>query len=413
MKKCIVIHILFLVFSIFGQNISHVDASDNLLAVVIMVKNEVDVIIPTLKPFVDAGIQSFLVFDTGSNDGTQQKINAYFKESGILNAHIIEEPFVDFSTSRNRALDLAEQIFANYTFLIMLDAEWYAYNVDELISFCRIHKDYIAPDCTGSCYLTRLFTFQDSINNYVPRLIRRGYNVRYTGPVHESIPDMASGIVPDAFYFEYAPQPCGQEKSKARFTRDYALLKKSHEQDPTNMRTLFYLGQTCQFLNEWEQAIFYYQKRFDLGLLSEEKYLAAYRIGYAIEYLLEESKKSGTAQKYRWEDALYYYLQAHNMIPYRAEPLFRISCYYIRNNQHATAYLFAMRAAQLPYPYQNSLFVEKKIYDYLRYDILGQCAIYAGECEIGKCAVLKAMESAPDDPCLHHNLKIYNHYSTV
>ena len=123
MKKCIVIHILFLVFSIFGQNISHVDASDNLLAVVIMVKNEVDVIIPTLKPFVDAGIQSFLVFDTGSNDGTQQKINAYFKESGILNAHIIEEPFVDFSTSRNRALDLAEQIFANYTFLIMHNHE--------------------------------------------------------------------------------------------------------------------------------------------------------------------------------------------------------------------------------------------------------------------------------------------------
>jgi len=98
------------------------------------------------------------------------------------------------------------------------------------------------------------------------------------------------------------------------------------------------------------------------------------------------------------------------MIPHRAEPLFRIACHYIRNNEHATAYLFAIRAAQLPFPERDGLFVEKKIYDYLRYDILGQCAIYAGEAIIGKAAVLKAMETAPHDPCLHHNLAIYNQY---
>jgi hypothetical protein len=46
----------------------------------------------------------------------------------------------------------------------------------------------------------------------------------------------------------------------------------------------------------------------------------------------------------------------------------------------------------------------------LRYDILGQCAIYAGEAVIGKSAVLKAMETMPDDPCLHHNLAIYNQF---
>ena len=47
------------------------------------------------------------------------------------------------------------------------------------------------------------------------------------GVVHESIPDSASGIVPDSVYFEYKPQRYGQEKSKARCARDYALLKKS------------------------------------------------------------------------------------------------------------------------------------------------------------------------------------------
>ena len=174
------------------------------------------------------------------------------------------------------------------------------------------------------------------------------------------------------------------------------------------MRTLFYLGQTCQFMDDWEQAIFYYQKRLEMGERSEEKYLAAYRIGSAIEHIVDAANKSGAKQKYTEEDAVNYFLQAYNMLPYRAEPLFRIACYYIRHNQHAIAYLFAIRAAQLSYPMNNALFVEKKIYDYLRYDILGQCALYVGEYKIGKEAVFMALQHAPDDKCLHHNLALYD-----
>src|SRR5579862_9287870 len=248
------------------------DNNEFLLTVVIMVKNEADVIIPTLQPFVDAGITSFLVYDTGSTDGTQQIVREYFDNHDIKHAYIIEEPFIDFATSRNRALELTEYIFVNSTFMVMLDAEWYTHNVAELIDFCKTHQHYIAPDCSGSCYLMRLLTVQDNINNYTPRLFRHGYNVRYRGVVHESITDVASGIVPDSVYFEYKPQQYGREKSKARCARDYALLKKSLEDDPTNMRTPFYLAQTCQFMDDWEQAIFYYQKRLDMGELSEEKY---------------------------------------------------------------------------------------------------------------------------------------------
>ena len=404
---------IFLTFSLSPQDIPYRNTDDNLLTVVIMVKNEVDVIIPTLQPFVDAGITHFLVLDTGSTDGTQDKVREYFNEHGFEHAYIVEEPFVDFATSRNRALDIAEQIFINTTFFLMLDAEWYMHNVEELIKFCMNHKRYIAPGYTGSCYLIRLLTAQDAINNYIVRLIRRGGNSRYAGVVHESIKDEPSGIVPDSVYFEYVPAQNGRNKSKARCIRDYDLLKKSLEKDPTNLRTLFYLGQTCQFLDDWEQAIFYYHKRLNLGALCEEKYLAAYRIGCAIEQLMEKSKDNPSLQQYVWEDALHFYLIAHDMLPYRAEPLFRIACYYIRTNQHAVAYLFAIRAAQLPYPHNNGLFIEKRIYDYLRYDILGQCAFYAGEHAIGKAAVLRALEQAPNDLYLHHNLALYNQYTVA
>ena len=380
----------------------------SILLVVIMVKNEVDVIISTLKPFVDEGVHSFLVFDTGSTDGTQDKVRNYFKECGLTDTHVIEEPFIDFSASRNRALDLAEQLFPDHAFMIMLDAEWYAHNVHELLVFCEHNKKHTRVDCSGSCYLVRLYTVQDAINNFVVRLMRPGYNVRYTGPVHETIKQLPSGMVPEEFYFEYNPASLGRQASKNRCARDYALLKKAYQDNPDDLRSIFYLGQTCQFLDEWDQAIFYYQKRLDLGELSEEKYLAAYRIACAIEYMVEGVQEN--TQGYTWDDALRYYLKAHGMIPYRAEPLFRIACYYIRHNQHALAYLFAIRAAQLPYPSNNSLFVEKKIYDYSRYAILGQCALYAGEIGIGKEAILHAMSVDSKDQSLYHNLAIYNQF---
>lgn len=398
----------FLISSIVVCNPNIKDNQEFLLTVVIMVKNEVDVIIPTLKPFVDAGIESFLVFDTGSTDGTQKIIKNYFDDCDLEHAYIIEEPFVDFATSRNRALELAEHIFVNNTFLLMLDAEWYIYNVHELIKFCEIHKNYIADNCTGSCYLMRLITLADNIDNYVPRLIRQGYNVHYAGVVHESIADNASGIVPESVYFEYRPTECGKNKSQARCVRDYALLKKSLEDDPTNFRTLFYLGQTCQFMDDWEQAIFYYKKRSELGDVCQEKALAAYRVGCAIEHIIAEAHKNGSFSKYTEEDALHYFMQSYILLPFRAEPLFRIACYYIRHHQHAIAYLFAVRAVQLPV--NSSLFIENRVYDYLRYDILGQCALYVGEFELGHAAIHKALEQDPDNRCLHHNLALYEKY---
>ena len=164
-------------------------------------------------------------------------------------------------------------------------------------------------------------------------------------------------------------------------------------------------------MDDWEQAIFYYQKRLEMGEVSEEKYLSAYRIGCAIEHIIAESYNSKVVSHYTEEDAVDYYLQAYSMLPFRAEPLFRIACYYIRHNQHQIAYLFAIRAAQLPYPLNNGLFVENRVYDYLRYDILGQCAVYVGEYAIGKAAVLKALEKAPNDSCLHHNLSVYSQHN--
>ena len=196
LKRLFHIFIVMYASCILTQELPHKDRNDNLLAVLIMVRNDVDVIIPTLQPFIDTGITKFLVYDVGSTDNTPNKVRECFDAYGFEWAYVIEESFLDSATSYNRMLDLAEQIFSDTTFVLMLQAEWYMHNIAELLNFCEKNKYHSASDSTNNCYRVR---YMD--DHYVTRLIRQGRNVRYEGPVFEYIVEQ-SGIVPDSIYFE-------------------------------------------------------------------------------------------------------------------------------------------------------------------------------------------------------------------
>ena len=103
-------------YNSFSDSNSNSSSSEDPFVVVLMVKNEETVINKTLEPFVKEGLNSFLIFDTGSTDKTIETVENYFKNNNVKNRHIFQEPFVDFSTSRNRALDLAEQMFPQAKF---------------------------------------------------------------------------------------------------------------------------------------------------------------------------------------------------------------------------------------------------------------------------------------------------------
>jgi len=148
-------------------------AYNPLLTIVLMVKNEAPVIRETLQPFIDAGIDSYFIFDTGSTDDTITITEAFFKQHNISNAIIIQEPFVDFATSRNRALDLADELFEDGCFILMPDAEWYTKNVEHLIQFCEEQKDAPCP-----AYLVRIIG--TNIDFYIPRLLRIKSKLRFS-----------------------------------------------------------------------------------------------------------------------------------------------------------------------------------------------------------------------------------------
>jgi glycosyltransferase involved in cell wall biosynthesis len=378
---------------------------DPLLVVVLMVKNEAAVITDTLQPFVDGGVHDFVIFDTGSTDGTQEIAREFFREHNLPSTHIVEEPFVDFSTSRNRALAVTEELFPQATFMLMPDAEWYMHNAEALVRFCECHKN----DFFDSYFVSIRNT---TMAFYVSRLIRCRTGIHFVGAVHEVLNKLTIVNVPDECYFEWRPSRKGQVKSAQRWQRDRDLLLKSYEQNPCDARTLFYLAQTYECLGDWENAYIFYEKRAVIRGWDEENFMTQFRLGNVAEHL-RDAHDSATLDRATHDGASSYplairhYLEAFSLRPHRAEPLIKIADYYLKRDEMALAFLFAERAAKIPYPVKDRLFVEKYMYDFVRYDILGRCAWYVGEYEIGEWAVRQALKVKPESAYLKRNLKSY------
>ncbi len=364
-----------------------------LLVVVLMVKNEEQVICKTLDPFVKAGLKDFFIFDTGSEDNTVEVTKSYFRKHGIENGFIGQEEFVDFATSRNRALDLALEKFPNAIFMLMPDAEWFMHNVEALVEFCSQEKFN-----NTTSYLVRIMnTVQDF---YTPRLIRCHCNIRFAGVVHEVLMPASMAKVPPEVYFELTQSRYGYEKSKKRWKRDKELLLKEHKKNRYDSRTAFYLAQTYEGLGELEKAYNCYVHRCALVGWPEEDFIALYRLAQLIERLSQDKTK----KNYPWALAKQYYLKAFAMRPHRAEPLIKLAQHYWNVGDYVSCYGIAKQACTIPYPTHDVLFVEKYAYDFVRWDLLGRGAYYINEWETGVQATLKAIQTNPNVAYLHYNI---------
>jgi len=395
---------LVLFFSFQTDILATSSKPDPLLVVVIMVKNETDVIKPTLEMYCKADPRgekiAYLVFETDDTlpewSPTMIKAKELFDEYHLTNYHIIQEPFIDFATSRNRALDLCEELFPHAGYMLMPDAEWYLHEVDQLISFCEAELAY--PDHTS--YLIRIVS--TDLDFGTQRLIRCGSGLRFGGVVHETIMIGTRWKTPNDIYFELRVQRAGAEKTQRRWTRDRDLLLKAHLANPQDSRTAFYLAQTYDCLGDLENAYKFYKLRTELIGWNEEDMMARYRLAQVTERM--KQRPDGTST---WPEALDHYLKAFTMRPIRVEPLIKIAQHYLSEGNHACAYIFAHRACEVEYPINDTLFVEKEAYDYIRHDILGQSAWYVNEFEIGESAVREALRIHDNYPHLFTNLSFY------
>jgi len=388
-------HVQYLVVTVGVLCTLSLSAVDDLLVLVLMVKNEAHVMERTLQPLVDGGITSFFIFDTGSTDTTVAVARDFFEKNSVEKYHIIEEPFVNFSYSRNRALDLTEAAFPAAHFILMIDAEWLVHGVDRLLIFCAEHASDSDP-----LYLIRMVNWSDIF--YHPRLIRTHQHVRFVGGVHEVPNIISTHKVPDDIYIERTTSAIGIEQSRRRWHRDAEILMAEHMQDPSNTRTLFYLAQTFDCLNDLTNARLWYEKRLSILGWPEETFMASYRLAQVLERLAVTGACS-------WDEAHAEYLRAFSMRPTRAEPLVLLAEHYWSVGNYPLCYLFAHAAVQIPYPQEDYFLINRAFYDYYRYDLLGRAAWYLGKYTEGEAAVKQALIARPDLAHLHNNLALYLH----
>ncbi len=366
--------------------------SSPLLVMVMMVKNESASIEATLKNFFEEGLRHFVIYDTGSTDNTVDLCRVFFDQHDCI-GHIKEDTFIDFASSRNHALDFAEDCFPSTHFFIMSDAEWYLHHGALLLNFCEQEKSTETP-----LYLINILMNETHFTT--ARLFRASSHVRFTGVVHEVPAIIATVKCPENVIFEVRATEHGIEKSRRRWQRDLLLLSKIFHENPDDSRNAFYLAQTYECLGLLENAFHIYQHRESLPGWDEENFITCFRLGYLAEILSQSNNQ------FSWDMAMGYYLKAFSLRPHRIEPLIKMADHFWPNNI-AACYLFIKHAYDVPYPQQDTLFIEKQMYLYDRYEIMSRCAWHMGQFELGEIATKRALDARPNVPHLEQNLALY------
>lgn len=365
------------------------------IGLLMMVKNEAKKIHVSLTSILGT-VDALIVYDTGSTDNTLEIIQN-FSEKHQINLYLIQGNFVDFSYSRNISLEYADTI--NVEFLVLLDCN------DELQGgpiLKKFAKDVLSQPNSGFLVCQKWWSGQhDKYFNI--RFIRNKCGWRYFGSVHEWMKDTSVDgqdpkhpviKIPDEVAL-YQDRTNDDDKSLRRFHKDYELLIRDYEKNPSETRTLFYLSQTCECLGKNDEALYYAKLRLELEGFDEERFHAYMRCGNCCAKL-----------GHNWDDVMPWYVKAYENFN-RAEPLVKIADYYKNMNKWHIAYLFIRSACELPYPEHLVLFVDNGAYDYYRWHLMGIIGFYVGKHEEGKSACLKAIEKGTHKELDENNLKFY------
>ncbi|MEU2990264.1 glycosyltransferase [Streptomyces griseoincarnatus] len=221
-----------------------------------IVKNEARVIERCLSSVRDL-VDTWVISDTGSTDGTQQLIRAALHgRPGELH----EERWENFG--RNRTLNI-EHARGKADYLLLLDA-------DQVL-----RQDGPLPPLTADSYMLR---HEGATEYRVKRLVRGDIPWRYEGVTHEYLTsDRRHGQANlDALVVEHFADG-GSRQDK--FERDARLLSAELKRDPDNTRTVFYLAQTMRDLGDTDRAIRLYERRAGMGGWDEEVYYSLLQAG--------------------------------------------------------------------------------------------------------------------------------------
>lgn len=406
------------------------------VAAILMVKNEEKRIGVTIDSLVDK-VDAIIVFDTGSSDATIKVITDHVDTKIPLHIHP-NGLFDNYGDSINRALDYANTVAAErgYDYLLIMDAndelrgslpmrkactgEGGFVNGDKVVENKALNDDDAEKDdgngFVDAYYIERRLQYGPADCDYIQfsnlKLLRRNCPMRCVGKIHEylaeSEPIRKRRIAGDVVHI-YQNRVLDEDgRTMKRFPVDKEVLLREHESDPTNTRTVFYLAQTYASLGEARPAYEYYSKRYDMGgYFEEEIFYSAYQCAVL-------AQQAGFT-----DDIAIDWCFKALAIDERAEPMTHLARLFRDRKQFHLAYSFAHQACLMDYPANKLLFVDARLYEYLRWHELSISAWYVANSsrsiphfrsailEEGKYAAVHCLKSGIDVDVNKSNLKFY------
>jgi tetratricopeptide (TPR) repeat protein len=279
-----------------------------------------------------------------SCNGTDETREVIWRELEGIHGVVHDRPWVNFGHNRTESFDLAKKWLREYgdqalaeTWCLLLDAD---HELTVLGQF---------PELTEGGYLVRQKDASLTYPNV--RLIRADQPAQCCGVTHEFWRVERSNVPLDGLLI----LDHGDGGSRAdKLTRDERLLRAGLE-DEADMelhgRYRFYLGQTLQDAGRFDEAAEWYRERAELkGDFEEERWMARMRRGRCL--LWAKRDLEGEAELARaWQER-----------PQRAEPLYWLAKHHREAGRNHLAEIYATRAAAIPYPEKDILFVEHGVY---------------------------------------------------
>lgn len=335
----------------------------------VIVRNEAHIVhelIEAVAPHID----TWVIVDTGSSDGTQDLIRRLMGERGIP-GELHERPWQDFGHNRSEALTLA-QGHADYIWVMDADD-----TVTGTIDFSDLHADG---------YSMRI---RDGLTYWRIQLFRDGLPWRYVGILHEApacdTPHSLERL--EGEYQIHSRRLGARSRDPRKYARDAELLQAEVDRNPEDSRSVFYLAHSYLWAEDFANARRWFERRAEMGGWEEEVFLSMCRAAEAMEHLDEH-----------WPDVQQVYLSAWSFRPTRAESLYAIARHYRLTEQYLLGHLFAQVAAQIPMPVEDSLFVVESIYAWQALDEQAVCASWIGKSpeSFAICRRLLRRDDLPD-----------------
>jgi hypothetical protein len=305
-----------------------------------MIKNEEKIIERCLTNALSI-CDAICVTDTGSTDNTCQKVNEIFN-SLTIPTKLFQDTWKNFGHNRtnsfNNTVQLCQELGwdLNTTYGLLLDG-------DMVLKVLNFNKN----ELTANGY--RLIQKNNVIEYYNTRFVKLSVPWKCTGVTHEYWDaSPTESISMDKIYID----DIGDGGAKHdKFERDVKLLTQGLIDEPNNVRYVFYLAQTLKDVGKIKESIKMYKKRISMGGWIEEVWYSHYMIG-------KLWLKLNNPEKFE-----YWMNRAYKCRKERAEPIYELTKYFREVGQQIKSYHYYNIGINIPYPKNDLLFIENKVYE--------------------------------------------------